>query len=293
MADDEDKIEIPKLRTFKTDAEQYVKEKNLSELDIKRSAYVAKTEAAAINVISNIPYKAVAYGAVVILVLGAGVYLGYKFLYSGFFGAGQAPAMQEESKAPVKFLSAEEEKILTFSEANPGELIAKIKMELARNPRFGTVEYLPIKAVKANRFVGAKDFITYFSWQAPKEFLESLTGEFNLMVFYGSASNDVVVIMKTANFTQALAALLSWEKTMWLDWKPFLVEADIKNIQQFYFADDIIKNNDARVLKNNPPAGGGRVILGYSFFNRQFIIFSTSRDAISAVLDRLIALPPR
>ena len=119
--------------------------------------------------------------------------------------------------------------------------------------------------------------------------MESLTGEFNLFLFYGSISHDLVLVVKTSDFPKTLAALLSWEKTMWLDWKPFLSEADIQNIQQFAFADDIIKNNDARVFKDKT----NRTILGYAVFNRQYVIISTSRDAISAILDRLITLPPR
>ena len=68
-----------------------------------------------------------------------------------------------------------------------------------------------------------------------------------------------------------------------------MVEEDVKTISQFSFADDIIKNNDARVLKN----GVGKIILGYVIFDHKYVVISTSREALSTILERLIALPPR
>ena len=76
---------------------------------------------------------------------------------------------------------------------------------------------------------------------------------------------------------------------MWLDFKSFLKEEDINMISKFSFQDDIVKNNDARILKN----GGGKIILGYSIFNKQYVIISTSRETLSTILERLITLPPR
>ena len=96
------------------------------------------------------------------------------------------------------------------------------------------------------------------------------------------------VIFKIKKFEEAISSLLLWEPTLWLDFKPFLKEEDIQNISKFSFQDEIIKNNDARVLKN-----GNKIILGYSIFNKQYVIISTSRDAISIILERLITLPPR
>ena len=127
------------------------------------------------------------------------------------------------------------------------------------------------------------------AWQTPSEFLDNLRPDFNLLTVYGRNSRDIAVILKIKNFPSALASLFSWERTLWQDFKPFLQAEDIKNISQFAFVDDIIKNNDARVFKNV----NGKIILGYSIFSKQYVIISTSRDALSTILDRLIALPPR
>ena len=76
---------------------------------------------------------------------------------------------------------------------------------------------------------------------------------------------------------------------MGADFKPFLSSQDLSATRQTFFEDELIKNNDARVLKNL----SGGIILGYSIFNQKFVIISTSIEALSTVLERLIILPPR
>lgn len=269
--------EIPKIRTMKTDAEIFIKEKNLSQLDIARSAYAAGGGGLREQLNIGRNWKKTIYSALGVLIAAL---LGY-FSFTLFFAAPTEPP-PETPRAAANFLPVDDKKELAFSATNPGSFISALSAEKQKRLRLDTVIYFPLA-------ISSQDLVRFFSWNPPSGFLENLNPEFNTLIVYGQPSGDLAVIFKAKNFGRALAGLLEWEKTLWVDWKPFLTDEDIKNIARFSWADEIIKNNDARVLKN----GNGKIILGYSIFNKQYIIISASRDAFSTILDRLIALPPR
>ncbi|QQG42723.1 MAG: hypothetical protein HYW15_00650 [Candidatus Giovannonibacteria bacterium] len=285
--------EIPKIRTFKTDAEIFIKEKNLSRLDITRSAYAAGEEGPARpagglaeKLKLGLDWKKITYSALAVLIIALAGY----FVFKLFFAAPTEPQPEAPKPAAASFLPVEDKKELVFSKSDPGSLISALLDEKQKGLRFDTVIYFPFGMT-------SQDFVALLSWNPPAGFADNLNPDFNTLIAYGQASSDLAIIFKARGFERALASLLEWEHTIWFDWKPFLAEEDIKNIARFSWADDIIKNNDARVLKNGPPSaaggGGGKIILGYAIFNKQYVIISTSREALATILERLIALPPR
>jgi len=267
-----------------------MREKKISQLDIASGAYIAGKEADRIfSPQKTFPYKAVAYWVLAAFIIAAAGYFSFKF----FFQPASQEAIRGEEKPISNFLPVEDQKTVVFSEANPGDLVGALINERGRNLRFDTVIYFPIKTYKSGgeeKFLyDSREFVNFLNWRAPKEFSNSLEGDFNALMVYGQDLRDFAVILKIKNFERALASLFDWERTVWMDWKPFLFEEDVKTISQFSFADDIIKNNDARVLKN----GVGKIILGYVIFDYKYVVISTSREALSTILERLIALPPR
>ena len=275
MADEPKKI--PNIRTFKTDAEVFMKEKKISQLDIARGAYSAGKDVLRTAPAERFNYKIIIFAGLAVLIVGLAAFFAFRL----FFPATRAPAGPVE-KPTANFLPVDGTKEIIFSEANPGALTSALLEERGKNLRFGTVVYFPVKILKntgEEKSLEVFDLTRSLGWQAPSEFLDN-TLDFNLLAIYGQNSRDIAVILKIKNFPSALASLFNWERTIWQDFKPFLQAEDIKN-------------NDARVLKNNPPAGGDKIILGYVIFNKQYVIISTSRDALAIILDRLIALPPR
>lgn len=264
-----------------------MKEKQISQLDIARGAYRAGRDVPRTVPAQSFNYKIIIFAGLAVLIVGLAIFFAFRL----FFPATPAPQSGAE-KPTANFLPVDGTKEIIFSEANPGALLSALLEERVKNLRFDTAVYLPIKILKntgEEKFLAAPDLARSLAWQAPAEFLGNLQPDFNLLAVYGQNSRDIAVILKIKNFPSALASLFNWEKTIWQDFKPFLQTEDIKNISQFAFADDLIKNNDARVLKNSQ----GKIILGYSIFNHQYVIISTSREALSTILDRLIALPPR
>src|SRR3989338_7497066 len=279
--------ELPKIRTMKTDAEVFVMKKNISQLDMAKSAYATREEPKENS--WTISWKKIIYGFSVVVIITIAGYISWKLFNQPV--TINDPKL-EQPKAAANFVSVENEKPISIRSSSPGDLIEALKNEISKALRQDTIIYFPIEVMSSNEgnsFANSKDLVNYLSWKAPRAFEETLFPESNILAVYGSSSNDLAIIMKVKNFEKALAALFGWERTMWFDWKPFLKEDDIKNIASFAFRDDLIKNHDARVLIN----AENKTILGYTIFDKQFVIFSTSRDAISNILERLMKLPPR
>ena len=284
MADNE----IPKIRTMRGDAEELIKEKQVSQLDIATKEYVVQRRERKIH-FEELPLKKIAIFIVMVLVLGAGSYFGYK-IYNQQTGGGGVTL--EKPKPPPKILTVDGEKILSFKEALPGELISKINEERRRLLRFETIVYLPIEMTARTggvRFADARDLIKTLSWNAPAAFSDNVLPEFNMLIAHTSSSRDLTIIFRVRDFGRAIGSLIEWERDMGADFKSFFADEDARNFSQFSFRDEIIKNNDSRVLKNS----SNKSILAYTIFNKQFLIIATSRDGLSLVLDRLIKLPPR
>ncbi|MBI2021009.1 hypothetical protein HYS99_00660 [Candidatus Giovannonibacteria bacterium] len=286
---DDKKPELPKLRTFKSDAEIFTNKKKISEFDIKKTAYLEQKEDRLVRYRPGISiFMKIVIAAAVALVIGGGGYFGYRYLLS-------KPAVKtpEKAKPPAQIVKADDEKIITFNIVNPGTLISYLISEKEKNLRPGSIVNFPIEAVVETgeiKFIDSKKIAEALSWNAPLSFIENLSGEFNALMIYGEYSHDFSLIMKVNNFDTAISSLISWERTMWPPWKPFFSADDVENVHNFTFVDEIIENNDARIFKNKET---GKVILGYSIFNKQYVIFSTSREGLKLILSRLVSLPPR
>ncbi len=273
---------IPTIRTLQSDAELYIKNKNLSPLEIAARAYTGqRREAAAPPQPSNRKFLLLAgAGATVVLLVGGVVY----FL---IFSKSQAPIAQE-APTPAAFLKTEDVKIITADPVNPGALLQTLNRERTQTSRSGgALIYYPVKIKQG--YADAKDFLALMKWNPPQAFIDALDPVSNAFIYFGEQSKDFAVLLKTTSFNDAFSSLLAWEKTMPADWLPLLAPGTDLAALPRTFQDEVIRNNDARVLKN----ADGSVIVGYAIFNKKFIVMATSRDALSAILMRLIALPPQ
>jgi len=290
---------IPKIRTFKSDAQTYMHENQVTRLEMDTKNYVSQI--AERWKIPTVNYKIYAYvlGGVILLA-GAG-YFGYQ-MYMGNISTKESD-LQKPQAYPA-FLQAESETETIYSKADGGSLTNAIKTALGRQYKFGTINYLKIRQNENRPYLNAEEFIKIMLWSPPNSFLENLDPAFNVFVVYQDSvsaadrpNNAPVFVFKTKNFASSYAAFLEWEtgnggkiNTLWQDLKPFidLQNIDPASLYRKEFEDDLIKNNDARAFR----AADGRMLLEYALFNKKFIIISPSREALSLVLGRFIALPP-
>src|SRR3989344_4989505 len=101
---EESKTELPKIRTFKTDAEIYMRDSKVSKLEMVSKSYLAQNRFA--KKITTFNYKKALVILSVVLLLGVAGYAAYKF-YPKFIGK---PAPEnKELASPKKFIETETE----------------------------------------------------------------------------------------------------------------------------------------------------------------------------------------
>ncbi len=286
MADEQKSAEeeLPKIRTLKTDVEEFARGHKSSPLDMAAKAYAEKDWTEKMR--PSFSRNALVLAAIAVVLIAGTGYFTFRFFQ-------KPPEIVTEKQPPIsKFFPVEDERALVVREINPSALKLALLEELKKTRRNNTVIYFPAEIetrLGENKILYAEDFIKFLNFKPPAAFLANLLPEFNALVVYETGGGNLGGIFKIKKFEEAISSLLLWEPTLWLDFKPFLKEEDINNISKFSFQDEIIKNNDARVLKN----GGGKIILGYSIFNKQYVVISTSSEALATILERLITLPPR
>lgn len=258
---DEEIKQIPKLRTFEADIEKFGSIKPPQKEN------------------GPIPVRRIIFIAVISFVAVFGIYKFINFITKS--------STEEKNPSPAQtqigqpFTKADTESKLNFVKLDPGSLVRAIIAEKNAGRKIGAIAFLPVELT-------LREFSDFIQMGIPESILENAFPEFNIFAVYGQQSSDLAFIIKTKNFSKAYSSMLSWEKTMWASFKPFLNSEDVNNISQFSFADEIVRNHDARVLKNTD----NKSILTYAIFNKQFVVIATSREALSTILQRLITSPP-
>lgn len=268
---EENQKPIPRIRTFETDLETR-KKMGISPADV-----VAKS--GAINSTEKINLKKIILIAVLVLA-GGGLTFGIFKIFS------KEKPPDEEKPITIQigkpYIKADLEKILSFSPTDPGSLISATRKELETQRKSDSALFLELPQT-------LKEFSQFTSFKIPESLIQNASPTFNLFATYHTGSSSLVFLIKIDNFEKAYGSLLSWEKDMWQSFAPFLGANDIKSINQFSFGDEIIRNHDSRVLKNQE----GKAILAYAIFNKQFVAIATSREGLSLVLQKLTASPPK
>jgi len=253
---------IPKLRTFEDDIEKFGSVKPPYKEN------------------GPIPIRRIIFIAVLVF---AGIFLIYWFINL----VTKSPQNEEMPTKTAEqigqpFIKGVAESKLNFSALDSGSLIRVLNTEKNIGRKIGTIAFLPIQLT-------LKEFSEFTETGIPESILENSFPGFNIFAVYGTQTSDLAFIIKTKNFSKAYSSMLFWEKTMWASLKPFLNPEDVGAINQFSFLDEIVRNHDSRVLKNSD----NKSILSYAIFDKQYVVVATSREALSIILQRLIASPPK
>ena len=165
--------------------------------------------------------------------------------------------------------------------------VAKKLFSLQLLPR----EFLYVKIFDSSglKFLEGRNFFELAGIIPPPIFLDGLSGRATLGLMDTSGGNEPVFIFEITNYSSVFAGLLQWEEKMSADFKDLLAPDIVFDRGENVFKDAVVANNDARFLKNTL----GEDALGYSIFNRKFLIISQSPQAIEAVIRQMSALPPR
>ncbi|MDO8579731.1 MAG: hypothetical protein Q7R72_02555 [bacterium] len=272
---------IKPVRTFKSDAEEAVRYKNVSTIDIA-VAEQKKREATPIEYIEpreSHPGIFIAVVITVILVIGVGWFYWFK-------------TSQTEKPEPIR---ASIETIIPYttgstlvlnSESDSLVLIgAKLN---AANAGLGNV-YALVPTQNATSTVYADISLVFANVNMPDRLARSLASEY-MIGTYTYDVNGPFIILKNTFFQNAFAGMLEWEKDMRNDLLS-LIQVSHPSERSVTantdkFEDVVVSNIDARALRGND----GRIILAYIFADPETIVITTNENTLKYVLDRLLTV---
>lgn len=280
--------DLPGIRTMKHDATRYLKDRNISFLDLvaKEHTY-AKEHAEAFEYNEKVTEK-VWFRSVIVLVslvfLGILVYTAYVFLLT------RDTLPTTEAPPARAFITVEEREIISIREKDRAGLLSKL--EAARRDR------LPSRSIKhvvvridsfggASRFASARDFFETLDFKTPPGFTENINDKFDILIYYRPDGADIALLASPKDYERVFAHMLAWENTILLDFRHLYFDNDISQPLQL-FNDKIVRNIDTRTiaLEQNQE-------FIYAFFAQRLLVIATSEQFLEVILGRLLAAPPR
>ena len=135
-----------------------------------------------------------------------------------------------------------------------------------------------------------ENFLSFIPVTAPNSLVRSLGTEYMLGSYQSSDSKKAshpFIIFKTKDYNQTYAGMLTWEKTLALDFGE-LFSKDIvsysSSVLDTPWRDIIIQNNNARVLYDDAHTP----LLYYIFVNKDYFILSDDKDTLSTLFQQLL-----
>ena len=274
---------LPKsgLRTMVGDAQAYIKDKSFSLAELVSQK---KEQSAAFEEKRSVSYlKVSGFVLAVILIIslaGAGIYWAVRTLN------GPAP----EPEAPKSLIPAEKEISIEVSSIRETDSFLnewKNLFNLQLLPRgFG---HVTIFSEEENKFIDSTGFFRLMRANPPALLAENLGERATVGLADTPRGTEPLFIFEIKSFSSAFAGMLEWEKSLPKNIEKFLSNRMSLDRGENVFQDVIIANNDARFLYNRDR----EPILGYSIFNRRFLIIAQSQTAVEIAVKQLSLFPPK
>ncbi|MEK7607772.1 MAG: hypothetical protein AAB484_02535 [Patescibacteria group bacterium] len=276
---------IRPIRTFKSDAEEAVRYKNVSTVDIA-VAEQKKRESTPIEYINEYVELNKSHSGIFVVI----VFIVIMALSGGWFY--WFKTSQKIEKIPPQVLI---ETIIPYTKGstlllrNDNDPLSLIGAKLnASNAGLGNI-YALVPTLDTISTKPADVSVVFGSTHIPPKLLRSLAPEYMIGV-YTYDVNSPFIILKNTFFQNTFAGMLDWEKDLRNDFLA-LIRVSYPNENPVTantdsFDDIVVSNIDTRVLKNSE----GMVILAYAFADTETLVITTSENSLKYVLDRLLTV---
>lgn len=276
---------LPRLRTMQYDASQYLKEKNVSFLDlVAREQEKGNEELYDLKdpITSRLWFKGL-ITLLIVALLGFAVY----GIYTVFI---KKPAnLPAGSSAPRSLIAVETEEVITVRSGDRAALFERLRASRKDRLPSGSIRRIITKVEDSSgtvRFASIDDFFSTLDFRPPTDFVSNLNSSFNFFIYYTPSGANVGMILEPKNPERAFAQMIVWEPNMILDWRNVYFDQTVTATSRV-FTDTVIKNVDVRTLDVAPD-----VNLSYGFFAGKYLLIATSRDFMELMINRLIVSPP-
>lgn len=150
-----------------------------------------------------------------------------------------------------------------------------------------TVTSLTSEGTRETMPLSSSQFFSALELNAPGALVRSFGNDF-LFAIHIFDGNQPFLILDVDSYEAAFSGMLSWEEVIVQDLGPVLRKESELSVgtgafAKVLFEDAVVKNVDARVLKNQD----GKTILLYAFPQRNLLIIATNPETFGEILARL------
>ena len=279
----QEKNEAPRssIRTMLGDVQEYAKSKkfSLGELVAERERRTSGPDGQNLTLKIR-PWVYVFLAALILILVGSGAFLLRKAPTSE-----EVPGIAE----PKPIVAANRESVIKIQNLDQKTFSNEWKKLLESQFLPRELVYVKIFDSGLNEYLEAQDFFKIIGASVPPLLFDALSGRITASIIDTSRGNEPVLILEINSYSSAFAGLLSWEKNV-LDGLRPLLKTDLSyERDEGVFKDSVVANNDARLLQNTLD----EPILGYSIFNRKFLVIAQSPQALEIIIRQMSVLPPR
>jgi len=296
--DEEKKQEetTPLIHTFQSDANKYIKEKNISLMDI---ALKEKIKYKSGEIKKNKAIYFVLPAVLLVLILTATV--GYnKFLRN-------RTAQEKKETYAKPFIFSDETKVF---EIDKGENLAK-SIKDALSKKYKKNGFIYAVFMKNKKQIETEEFFNFLKISVNSELIKSLEKKFNINIYTNSeGKNNLILVFKTKKIKTTYREMFDLEKNILNDLsailpehaketsapavkststpktasstEPFLNFSSNNYNKPRGFTDKTINNIDSRFLEDE----SGTVLI-YGFFIERYLIIASSEETFKKSLERV------
>ena len=292
------KSKIPQIRTYRNDIAETVKKQDQSLVKIaiqeRKKISEIKTEkpfvASEVKQIPN-PIKTtrkvlfVSIGVVIVLFSGGAL------LYQLNSSRGLSNTKNNGNVLSRAIIKQDKEAYISLSKKDAVKLASMISRELKETSGIDSIKNIYItdntdNVSNSDVFAGgntisAGKLFSVWKNNTPSLLKRALSDRFMVGIYSSSLGiNAPFLVLNTRSYERAFAGMFAWEKTIVGD---FYGLFGISKNEIGVFRDGIIDGKDVRITKDDR----GKIILVYSFVNKNTIIITANRDAFSEIFSRL------
>lgn len=278
------------LHTYLSDMADVVRENKISVTKIALAEQKARERGDYYNRNVEKPKKKFIYvlSGIIILVLAVGI---------SYFSIKKSnkisipPKIVEESNSLISFDSKTTIDVTTAT--NKNDMVSFIKPEIKSDEIPQTIKEIILiqkNSEGSSEKINLSNLLSLLNVTAPGSLLRSFSDSYMLGTYATKSAYDrshLFLIIKVNDYNQAYAGMLEWEKTMLSDLLNFF-QINIGDTGSYLlekpFKDIVIKNKDVRILYSN----AGADILFYLFADKDTLIITDSKEAITEIIDRII-----
>jgi hypothetical protein len=216
------------------------------------------------------------------------IFIGVGILFTIYFIKLSTQEVKISTPAINTFIPSNEGIVFSINKLDQTQIAEKFSEILKEKKSDDVVTYIKITTQTGSTTVEA-DAETFFKTTF-KNIPSSLTRSFDKKMFagiYAKEKNNPFFIIQIDSFDRAFEGMLTWEKNIFNDMKPFLnisasENSNVESLPLSNLEDLIVQNKDTRVLKNDR----GETLLLYSFIDSKTLFIVNNESTFKEILKR-------